>query len=334
MKLLNKKVLITGAGGFIGSHLVEAIVKKDCKVRAFVHYNSFNSWGWLDYINKTSSMKDSIEVFNGDIKDPYGVKKAMEDIDIVFHLAALIGIPYSYYSPGSYVDTNIKGTLNILQAGKELGTQKIIHTSTSEVYGTAQFIPITEEHPINPQSPYSATKASADFLALSFYQSFNTPVAIIRPFNAYGPRQSGRAIIPTIISQIISKKTKIKLGSIYPRRDFTYVKDTVRGFIDMAESDDSVGRIINIGSNSEISVIELVNLITGLMGVKIEIEAADERKRPEKSEVERLLADNSKAKEFFGWSPGYSLKEGITETIEWFSDPENLKIYKPEIYNI
>ena len=334
MKLLNKKVLVTGAGGFIGSHLVEAIVKKGYKVRAFVHYNSFNSWGWLDHINKMSSMKDNIEVFSGDIRDPYGVKRAMQDIDIVFHLAALIGIPYSYYSPESYVDTNIKGTLNILQAGRELGIQKIIHTSTSEVYGTAQFIPITEEHPINPQSPYSATKASADFLALSFYQSFNTPIAIIRPFNTYGPRQSGRAIIPTIISQIISKETKIKLGSVYPKRDFTYVKDTVQGFINAAESDDAVGKIINIGSNSEISIIELVHLIAKLMGAKVEIEAVNERKRPEKSEVERLLADNSKAKEFLGWSPGYSLKEGIIETIEWFSDSDNLKIYKPDIYNI
>ena len=333
MKLLNKRVLVTGAGGFIGSHLVEAIAKKN-KVRAFVHYNSFNSWGWLDHVNKMSSMKENIEIFSGDIKDTYGVKRAMQDIDIVFHLAALIGIPYSYYSPESYVDTNIKGTLNVLQAGKELGIQKIIHTSTSEVYGTAQYVPITEEHPINPQSPYSATKASADFLALSFYQSFNTPVAIIRPFNTYGPRQSGRAIIPTIISQIISKKRKMKLGSVYPRRDFTFVKDTVQGFINAAESEDSIGKIINIGSNSEISIIELVHLISKLMGIKIEVEAADERKRPEKSEVDRLLADNSKAKKFLRWSPGYGLKEGIIETIEWFSEPDNLKIYKTDIYNI
>ena len=334
MKLLNKKILVTGAGGFIGSHLVEAIIKKGCKVRAFVHYNSFNSWGWLDYINKISSIKDNIEVFNGDIRDSYGLKRAMKNIDIVFHLAALIGIPYSYYSPESYVDTNIKGTLNILQVARELEIQKIIDTSTSEVYGTAQFTPITEEHPINPQSPYSATKAAADFIALSFYKSFNTPATIIRPFNTYGPRQSGRAVIPTIISQIISKKTKIKLGSVHPTRDFTYVKDTVQGFINAAESDDSAGKIINIGSNSEISIIELANLIAKLMGSEIEIEVLDKRKRPEKSEVERLLADNSKARELLGWSPMYKLEEGIIETIKWFSDPENLKIYKPNIYNI
>jgi len=334
MKLSNKKVLITGAGGFIGSHLVEAAVRKGYKVRAFVHYNSFNSWGWLDYLNQKEGIKDHIEIFSGDVRDSYGVKRAMHDIDIVIHLAALIGIPYSYYSPESYVDTNIKGTLNILQAGRELEIQKIIHTSTSEVYGTAQFIPITEEHPINPQSPYSATKAAADFLALSFYQSFNTPVAIIRPFNTYGPRQSGRAIIPAIISQIILKKVKIKLGDIYPERDFTYVKDTVKGFINAAESDSSVGKVINIGSNSEISIIELVNLIARLMNTRIEIEEVNERKRPEKSEVGRLLADNSKAKKFLGWSPVYKLEKGIIETIEWFRNSDNLKFYKPDMYNI
>lgn len=334
MKLSNKKVLVTGAGGFIGSNLVEDIVKKGCKVRAFVHYNSLNSWGWLDYLNQREDIKDYIEIFSGDVRDSYGVRMAMRDIDIVIHLAALIGIPYSYYSPESYVDTNVKGTLNILQAGRELEIQKIIHTSTSEVYGTAQFVPITEEHPINPQSPYSATKVAADFLALSFYQSFNTPVAIIRPFNTYGPRQSGRAIIPTIISQIISKKAKIKLGAVYPKRDFIYVKDTVRGFINAAESDSSVGKVINIGSNSEISIIELAHLIAKLMDVKIEIEAVNERKRPEKSEVERLLADNSKAREFLGWSPMYKLEEGIIETIKWFSNLDNLKFYKTDIYNI
>jgi len=334
MELSNKKVLVTGAGGFIGSHLVEAAVRKGCKVRAFVHYNSFNSWGWLDYLNQVEDIKDHIEIFSGDVRDSYGVKSVMRDIDIVFHLAALIGIPYSYYSPESYVDTNIKGTLNILQVGRELEIQKIIHTSTSEVYGTAQFTPITEEHPINPQSPYSATKAAADFIALSFYKSFNTPVAVIRPFNTYGPRQSARAIIPTIISQIISKKTKIKLGNVYPKRDFIYVKDAVQGFINAAESDNSVGKVIHIGSNSEISITELANLIAKLMGSKIEIEAADKRKRPEKSEVERLLADNSKAREFLGWSPRYKLEDGITETIEWFRNLDNLKFYKPDIYNI
>jgi NAD dependent epimerase/dehydratase len=334
MELSNKKVLVTGAGGFIGSHLVEAVVRKGCKVRAFVHYNSFNSWGWMDYLNQAKDIKNYIEIFSGDVRDPYGVKKAMRDIDIVFHLAALIGIPYSYNSPESYVDTNIKGTLNILQAGRELEIQKIIHTSTSEVYGTAQFTPITEEHPINPQSPYSATKAAADFVALSFYRSFNTPATVIRPFNTYGPRQSARAIIPTIISQIISKETKVRLGDVYPKRDFIYVKDTVQGFIDAAESDKSVGKVIHIGSSSEISISELANLIAKLMDSKIEIEVADERKRPEKSEVERLLADNSRARELIGWSPRYRLEDGIAETIKWFSNLDNLKFYKPDIYNI
>jgi len=334
MELSNKKVLVTGAGGFIGSHLVEAVVRKGCKVRAFVHYNSFNSWGWMDYLNQAKDIKNYIEIFSGDVRDPYGVKKAMRDIDIVFHLAALIGIPYSYNSPESYVDTNIKGTLNILQAGRELEIQKIIHTSTSEVYGTAQFTPITEEHPINPQSPYSATKAAADFVALSFYRSFNTPATVIRPFNTYGPRQSARAIIPTIISQIISKETKVRLGDVYPKRDFIYVKDTVQGFIDAAESDKSVGKVIHIGSSSEISISELANLIAKLMDSKIEIEVADERKRPEKSEVERLLADNGRARELIGWSPRYKLEDGIAETIEWFSNSDNLKFYKPDIYNI
>jgi NAD dependent epimerase/dehydratase len=334
MELSNKKVLVTGAGGFIGSHLVEAVVRKGCKVRAFVHYNSFNSWGWMDYLNQAKDIKNYIEIFSGDVRDPYGVKKAMRDIDIVFHLAALIGIPYSYNSPESYVDTNIKGTLNILQAGRELEIQKIIHTSTSEVYGTAQFTPITEEHPINPQSPYSATKAAADFVALSFYRSFNTPATVIRPFNTYGPRQSARAIIPTIISQIISKETKVRLGDVYPKRDFIYVKDTVQGFIDAAESDKSVGKVIHIGSSSEISISELANLIAKLMDSKIEIEVADERKRPKKSEVERLLADNGRARELIGWSPRYKLEDGIAETIEWFSNSDNLKFYKPDIYNI
>jgi len=334
MELSNKKVLVTGAGGFIGSHLVEAVVRKGCKVRAFVHYNSFNSWGWMDYLNQAKDIKNYIEIFSGDVRDPYGVKKAMRDIDIVFHLAALIGIPYSYNSPESYVDTNIKGTLNILQAGRELEIQKIIHTSTSEVYGTAQFTPITEEHPINPQSPYSATKAAADFVALSFYRSFNTPATVIRPFNTYGPRQSARAIIPTIISQIISKETKVRLGDVYPKRDFIYIKDTVQGFIDAAESDKSVGKVIHIGSSSEISISELANLIAKLMDSKIEIEVTDERKRPKKSQVERLLADNGRARELMGWSPKYKLEDGIAETIEWFRNSHNLRIYKTNIYNV
>lgn len=332
MNLSDKRILVTGAGGFIGSHLVEALVNKSCKVRAFVHYNSFNSWGWLDHVSR--NIKDCIEIFAGDIRDPYGVRKAMKDIEVVFHLAALIGIPYSYHSPESYVDTNIKGTLNILQAGRELGVQKIIHTSTSEVYGTAQFVPIKEEHPINPQSPYSATKAGADFIALSFYRSFSSPVTIIRPFNTYGPRQSARAIIPTIITQIVFGKKRIKLGHIYPTRDLTYVKDTVQGFINIAESDNSLGRVINIGSNSEISIEDLSNLIAKLMNVKFDIKVEKERKRPESSEVKRLMADNSKAKELLGWSLKYTLEEGLKETIEWFRSTDNLSFYKPDIYNI
>ena len=332
MNLLKKRVLVTGAGGFIGSHLVEALVEKDCKVRAFVHYNSFNRWGWLDYVDK--EIKDSIEVFAGDVRDPNGIKESMKDIDVVFHLAALIGIPYSYHSPDTYVDTNIRGTLNVLQAVREFEVEKIIHTSTSEVYGTAQFVPITETHPINPQSPYAATKAGADLLALTFYRSFKLPVSVIRPFNSYGPRQSARAVIPTIITQIKSAKKKIKIGSIHPTRDLTYVKDTVDGFIKIAEADNSIGKIINIGSHFEISVGDLTNLIAKLMSTEIEIETDERRQRPQKSEVERLWADNKKARELLGWSPKFTLEEGLKKTIDWFSNPENLRFYKPDIYNI
>ena len=332
MNLSNKRVLVTGGGGFIGSHLVEALVKKGCKVKAFVHYNSFNFWGWIDYLDE--NIKNSIEIFAGDVRDPHGVKKAMQDCDVVFHLAALIGIPYSYHSPDTYVNTNIKGTLNILQAARELGVEKVIHTSTSEVYGTAQFMPITEEHPVNPQSPYAATKAGADFLALSFYRSFNLPVAVIRPFNTYGPRQSARAVIPTIIIQVASGKTRMKLGSLYPTRDLVYIKDTVEGFISVAESDNSISKVINIGSNFEISVGELTNLIAKLMSVEIEVEADERRQRPQKSEVERLWTDNKKARELLEWSPKFALEEGLRETIEWFGNPDNLKFYKPSIYNI
>ena len=331
MKLIQKKILVTGAGGFIGSHLVEKLIKKGNKVRAFVHYNSFNRWGWLDYIEK--NIRDSIDVFTGDIRDLYGVKKAVKGCEIIFHLAALIGIPYSYYSPESYVDTNIKGTLNILQAAKELEVEKIIHTSTSEVYGTAQFIPISEKHPINPQSPYSATKAGADYLALSFNRSFDLPISIIRPFNTFGPRQSARAIIPTIITQIFNRKKKIKLGSLRPTRDLTYVNDTIEGFIKVAESDISVGNAINIGSNSEISIKDLVNLIAKLMNAKIEVVLDDKRIRPKESEVLRLWADIGEAKKI-GWHPRYTIEDGLKETMEWFSNNKNLKFYKPNIYNI
>lgn len=332
MVLKNKKILVTGAGGFIGSHLIEELLKEGGKIRAFIHYNSFNSYGWIDSLEKKA--RKSIDIFSGDISDPHGVKKAMRGYEIVFHLAALVGIPYSYHSPDTYVDTNITGTLNVLQAARELKVKKIIHTSTSEVYGTAQFVPITEEHPVNPQSPYSATKAGADFMALSFYRSFDSPVAIARPFNVYGPRQSARAVIPTIISQIASGKREIKLGSVNPTRDFTYVKDTVRGFMATAKSDQSTGEVVNIGSHLEISIGDLAKLIAKLMGVKIKIRTEAKRQRPKKSEVERLCAENKKAKKILGWQPKYSLEKGLKETIEWFINPQNLKFYKPDVYTI
>ena len=332
MKLHGKKVLVTGAGGFIGSHLVEELVAKGCKVKAFVHYNSFNRWGWLDYLPK--HIIESIEVVSGDISDPYGVKNGMLGSDIVFHLAALIGIPYSYHSPDAYVDTNIKGTLNILQAARELSVEKVIHTSTSEVYGTAQFVPITEDHPINPQSPYAASKAAADFLALTFYSSFQIPVIVIRPFNTYGPRQSARAIIPTIITQILSGKADIKLGALKPTRDLNFVKDTVYGFIRAAESKKGIGEVINIGTRSEISVGELAEKIAQILERKVAIIQDDERLRPEKSEVDRLMAENRKANTFLDWTPKYSLEEGLTETIKWFKTFEEINIYKSGLYNI
>lgn len=331
-----KKVLVTGADGFIGSHLTEELVRRGYDVRAFVYYNSFNSWGWLD--QSPLEIKNELDVFSGDIRDPYGVKTAMEGCDAVLHLAALIAIPYSYHSPATYIDTNITGTLNIVQAAKELGVEKVVHTSTSEVYGTARYVPIDEEHPLQGQSPYSASKISADQMAMSFYRSFHTPVSIIRPFNTYGPRQSARAVIPTIITQIASGKRTIKLGSLHPTRDFNYVNDTVNGFISVLESDKSVGEVINIGSNYEVSIGETVELIAELMGASIEIETDDVRLRPEKSEVERLWAENKKAKELLGWEPQYGgkdgFKRGLAETIEWFTNPENLKQYKADVYNI
>lgn len=336
MNLINKKILVTGADGFIGSHLTEELLKSGCNVRAFVLYNSFNSWGWLDYTPK--SLQDNLEIFSGDIRDSHGVQEAMKGCEVVIHLAALVAIPYSYHSPDTYVDTNIKGTLNILQAARELGVEKVVHTSTSEVYGTARFTPINEEHPLQGQSPYSATKIAADQMAIAFHNSFDTPVAIIRPFNTYGPRQSARAVIPTVITQIASGQRKIKLGSTHPTRDFNYVKDTVKGFISVAESDASIGKVINIGSNYEISIGELVGLIAEIMQVKIEIQTEQVRLRPEKSEVERLWADNTKAKKLLGWEPEYAgyegLKRGLKETINWFSNSDNLKKYRPGVYNL
>ncbi|NRS49396.1 NAD-dependent 4,6-dehydratase LegB [Brevibacillus sp. HB2.2] len=336
MNLKGKKILVTGSDGFIGSHLTERLVQEGYDVRAFVNYNSFNSWGWLDH--SPQEIVSQVEIFSGDIRDPHGVKKAMENCDVVMHLAALIAIPYSYHSPDTYVDTNIKGTLNIMQAARELEVEKVIHTSTSEVYGTAKFVPITEEHPLQGQSPYSASKIGADQMALSFYSSFGLPVSIIRPFNTYGPRQSARAVIPTIITQIAAGQKTIKLGSLHPTRDFNYVKDTVRGFISMAQSDRSVGEVINIGSNYEVSIGQTAEFIAELMGQDIEIVTEDNRLRPEKSEVERLWADNSKAKELLGWEPDYSgtegFKRGLAETIKWFLNPSHLSQYKAGIYNL
>lgn len=336
MKLPGHKILVTGADGFIGSHLAEALVRLGADVRAFVLYNCFNSWGWLDHSPK--DVRNNIEVVAGDIRDPYGVKKAMAGCDVVFHLAALIAIPYSYHSPDTYVDTNVKGTLNVVQAAKELGAQKIVHTSTSEVYGSARFVPITEDHPLQGQSPYAASKIGADQIAMSFYLSFGTPVAVIRPFNTYGPRQSARAVIPTIITQIAGSEKKIKLGSVHPTRDFNFIADVVAGFIAVAESDRSVGEVINIGSNYEISIYETVMMIGEIMNSTITIESEQQRVRPQKSEVERLWADNSKAKKLTGWAPKYGglegLKRGLTETCRWFTNPDNLKFYKPGVYNL
>lgn len=331
-----KKILVTGADGFIGSHLTEELVRQGYSVKAFVLYNSFNSWGWLDHSPK--EILDNLEIFSGDIRDPYGVKEAMKGCDIVLHLAALIAIPYSYHSPATYVDTNVKGTLNVVQAARELGVKKVVHTSTSEVYGTAQFVPITEDHPLQGQSPYSASKIGGDQIAMSFYRSFSTPVSIIRPFNTYGPRQSARAVIPTVITQIASGKRKIKLGALHPTRDFNYVKDTILGFIAITESEKSVGEVINIGSNFEISIGDTVQLIAEAMGVDIEIETDQVRLRPEKSEVNRLWADNTKAKQLVGWEPLYGdregFKRGLAETAEWFMNPANLAAYKSDRYNI
>ncbi len=336
MSLKTKKILVTGADGFIGSHLVEHLLEEGHDVRAFVLYNSFNSWGWLDTLPVKT--RDSLDIFSGDIRDPHGVKKALTDCDAVMHLAALIGIPYSYHSPDSYVDTNIKGTLNVLQAARELSIKRVLHTSTSEVYGTARFVPITEDHPLQGQSPYSASKIGADQLALSFHQSFQTPVTVVRPFNTYGPRQSARAVIPTIITQIANGAKIVKLGSFHPTRDFSFVKDIVRAFSACFESDQTIGETINFGSDFEISIGDTASLIAEIMGVNLEIKTESSRTRPPKGEVERLWADNSKAKRFAGWTPQYGgldgFKRGLKETIKWFTKSGHLAQYKSHICNI
>jgi NAD dependent epimerase/dehydratase len=336
VNLKNKKILVTGADGFIGSHLTEFLLSKGYEVRAFVYYNSFGSWGWLDTLPENS--KKELDVFAGDIRDPHGVKKAAVGCDVILHLAALIGIPYSYHSPDAYVDTNIKGTLNIVQAARELEVEKVVVTSTSEVYGTAQFVPITEAHPLQGQSPYSATKIGADHIAMSFYNAFATPISILRPFNTYGPRQSARAIIPTIITQIASDMTSIKLGSLQPTRDFSFVLDTVRGFVAAAESDKSVGEVINIGSNFEISMQDTAELIAETMQREVVFTQDAERLRPQKSEVERLWAATDKAKKLLDWTPSYAgregFKRGLRETIQWFLEKDNARQYKSHIYNI
>ena len=332
MKLKGKKCLVTGSDGFIGSHLVEELLEEGCDVRAFVYYNSFNSWGWLDTLPPEKLCR--IEIFAGDIRDPNGVRKATEDVDCVFHLAALIGIPFSYHSPDSYIDTNIKGTLNVLQAAKDLGVSKVLVTSTSEVYGTARYEPIDEDHPLQGQSPYSATKIAADRIAESFYRSFDVPVTIVRPFNTYGPRQSARAIIPTVITQILSGKKEIELGSVHPTRDLVFVKDAVKGFIEIAKADNTAGEEINIATQSEISIGDLAKKIANMIDPSIRVVEDKKRVRPKKSEVERLLGSNEKIKKLTGWMPAYTLDEGLAETLKWFKDDENLKQYKADIYNV
>ena len=330
------KVLVTGADGFIGSHLTEELVRQGFNVRAFVFYNSFNSWGWLD--QSADDVKGHFEVFPGDIRDPHGIRKAMEGCDAVLHLAALIAIPFSYHSPDTYVETNIRGTLNVLQAARELGTKRIIHTSTSEVYGTARYVPMDEEHPLQGQSPYSATKIAADQLAHSFYSSFDLPVVTIRPFNTFGPRQSARAIIPTIITQIANGVQTIKLGSLTPTRDFSFVKDTVMGFIAALRADKGLGEVINLGSNFEVSIGDIVEMIAGQMNATVGIETEEKRLRPKNSEVERLWADNAKARALLNWQPKYSshegFKRGLAETIAWLTNPSNLRNFKSDIYNV
>ena len=324
------KVLVTGADGFIGSRLVELLVAKEYQVKALCQYNSFNNWGWIEEVN----CKNSVEILMGDIRDPHYCKSITKDVDLIYHLAALIAIPYSYTAPDSYVDTNIKGTLNICQAAKENGNIRVIHTSTSEVYGTAQYVPIDENHPMQAQSPYSATKIAADALAMSFYNAFDLPISIARPFNTYGPRQSARAVIPTIITQIAKGAKEIKLGDLTPTRDFNYVDDTCRGFIALAECDKSIGQTVNIGSNFEISIGDTLNIIKKLMDSDVQFTTDNERIRPSKSEVFRLWCDNSKIEKLTGFKPQIDIEQGLQKTIDWITQPENLKKYKSEIYNV
>lgn len=327
---MNERVLITGADGFIGSHLTELLVQKGYKVRALSQYNSFNHWGWLEDI----SCKNEVEIVTGDIRDPFLCKQICKDIDIVFHLAALIAIPYSYVAPGSYVDTNVNGTLNICQASREQEVQRIIHTSTSEVYGTALYVPIDEKHPLQPQSPYSATKIAADAMAMSFNKAYDLPVTIARPFNTYGPRQSLRAVIPTIISQIAADKKEILLGDVSPTRDFNYVEDTCRGFLELARCPEAIGEVVNIGSNFEISVGDSLNIIREIMASNVKFVVDNQRLRPNKSEVFRLWCDNSKLVRLTGFKPECDIREGLRRTIQWFTDSANLKKFKIDIYNV
>lgn len=330
--MTGKNVLVTGADGFIGSHLVEQLVSEGCNVKAFCYYNSFNSWGWIDTFSK--EIKDKLEIFTGDIRDPNGVRTAMTGCHVVFHLAALIAIPFSYHSPDSYVDTNVKGTLNILQAARDLEVEKVLVTSTSEVYGTALYVPIDEKHPKQGQSPYSATKIGADYIAESFYRSFDLPVTIVRPFNTYGPRQSARAVIPTIISQLLNGKEEIKLGTVSPTRDFLYVKDTASGFVEIARSDLTYGEEINIATNNEISIGDLAQKLIDMINPNARVISEEQRLRPEKSEVNRLLGSNEKIVQLTQWRQNYNLDQGLIETIEWFKQTKNLKRYKADIYNV
>lgn len=331
-----KRVLVTGADGFIGSHLTEGLVRAGTDVRAFVLYNSFNSWGWLEHC--APDVSGHFEVFAGDIRDPHGVRTAMTDCDAVLHLAALIAIPYSYHSPDTYIDTNVKGTLNVVQAARELGLSRVVHTSTSEVYGTARVVPMTEEHPLQGQSPYSASKIGADQIAMSFHASFDTPVVVVRPFNTYGPRQSARAVIPSVIAQIASGRRQIRLGAVHPTRDFSYVSDTVAGFMTALQASDVVGEVINLGSGFEISIGDTAREIAGVMGASIELVQDDQRLRPDKSEVERLFASTEKAARLLGWSPQFAgiegFRRGLAQTVAWFQDPANLARYKADAYNL